>query len=604
MLRLASTVAFLINARAFDIDCQQSACPETCTCSSTACSDSIATCLNDAECSTVQSCALSCGCGDDDCLLQCAAKTTSPFALPVAECIKSKCPLSSLLKASHVDCGAAACKDVCECSNEKCDAEVEACLNDAECGQVQDCAMNCACGDDDCLLECAGKTSSPLALPVAECIKGKCPAASFLRATTSHVDCSASTCKEACECSNEHCDAEVEKCLGDAECAKVQDCAMSCGCGDDDCLLACAAKTSSPLALPVAECIKGKCSSASFLRATTSHVDCSASTCKAACECSNEHCDAEVEKCLGDAECAKVQDCAMGCGCGDDDCLLACAAKTSSPLALPVAECIKGKCSSASFLRATTSHVDCSASTCKAACECTNEHCDAEVEKCLGDAECAKVQDCAMTCGCGDDDCLLDCAGKTSSPLALPVAECIKGKCSSASFLRASTAQVDCSASSCQEACECTNEHCDVEVQKCLGDAECAKVQTCAMSCGCGDDDCMLACVEQSSSPLAAPVAECVVSKCHVAAAMLTAPHLSCHGAACEESCRCAKQKCIGPGLPCLLDPNCASFQACSFNCACGDADCAMACAQQTPSNKAMPLANCITQRCHSELNI
>merc|ERR1711971_1236249 len=200
-------------------------------------------------------------------------------------------------------------------------------------------------------------------------------------------------------------------------------------------------------------------------------------------------------------------------------------------------------CSSASFLRATSSHVDCSSSTCKEACECTNEHCDVEVQKCLGDAECAKVQDCAMKCGCGDDDCLLECAGKTSSPLALPVAECIKGKCSSASLLRTSNSQVDCGAATCKEACECTNEHCDAEVQKCLKNA-------------------------------------------------------------CEESCRCAKQKCIGPGLPCLLDPKCASFQACSFNCACGDADCAMACAQQTPSNKAMPLANCITQKCHTDLNI
>jgi len=261
-------------------------------------------------------------------------------------------------------------------------------------------------------------------------------------------------------------------------------------------------------------------------------------------------------------------------------------------------------CSAAPSLRASTSKVDCSGSTCKEACECTNEHCDVEVQKCLGDAECAKVQDCAMKCGCGDDDCLLECAGKTSSPLALPVAECIKGKCSSASLLRTSTSQVDCGAATCKEACECTNEHCDAEVQKCLEDAECAKVQTCAMGCSCGDDDCMLACVEKSNSPLAHPVAECVVSKCHVAAAMLTAPHLSCHGAACEESCRCAKQKCIGPGLPCLLDPKCASFQACSFNCACGDADCAMACAQQTPSNKAMPLANCITQKCHTDLNI
>jgi len=208
-----------------------------------------------------------------------------------------------------------------------------------------------------------------------------------------------------------------------------------------------------------------------------------------------------------------------------------------------------------------------------------------------------------MNCGCGDDECLLQCAGKTKSPFAVPVAECIKNKCPAASLLKATTSHVDCGGASCQAVCECTNENCDAEVHKCLDDPECAQVQTCAMGCQCGDEDCLMACVEKSNSPLARPVAECVVSKCHVAS-LLGAPNLSCHGSACEDSCKCAKKKCLGVGIPCLLDPNCASFQACSFNCGCGDADCALACGEQTPSAKAMPLATCITQRCHSDLNI
>merc|ERR1711971_608737 len=195
-------------------------------------------------------------------------------------------------------------------------------------------------------------------------------------------------------------------------------------------------------------------------------------------------------------------------------------------------------CSAAPSLRASTSKVDCSESTCKEACECTNEHCDVEVQKCLGDAECAKVQDCAMKCGCGDDDCLLECAvccdewfwlfPNVPTCCGAPDAICCyefttkqcnlcagdlgwtsgldghchhdlargtngSSPCSSASLLRTSPSQVDCGAATCKEACECTNEHCDAEVQKCLGDAECAKVQTCAMGCSCGDDDCMLA---------------------------------------------------------------------------------------------------------------
>ena len=74
--------------------------------------------------------------------------------------------------------------------------------------------------DADCLLECAGKTSSPLAIPVTACIKGKC-ADSFLRTSTSQVDGRATTCKEDCEYNNEQYHSEVQQCLGDAATGKT-----------------------------------------------------------------------------------------------------------------------------------------------------------------------------------------------------------------------------------------------------------------------------------------------------------------------------------------------------------------------------------------------
>merc|ERR1711971_811916 len=164
MLKLSTAFALWFGAQAFELDCQKSACPEMCMCSSEACSDSIGTCLDDGDCASVQDCAMTCGCGDDACLLQCAAKTTSPFAVPVAECIKSKCPVPSLLKASVSDaeCGAAACKEACECSNEQCHDEVHKCLDDPECAKVQACAMDCNCGDDNCLMSCVEKSNSPV----------------------------------------------------------------------------------------------------------------------------------------------------------------------------------------------------------------------------------------------------------------------------------------------------------------------------------------------------------------------------------------------------------------------------------------------------------
>jgi len=245
--------------------------------------------------------------------------------------------------------------------------------------------------------------------------------------------------------------------------------------------------------------------------------------------------------------------------------------------------------------------VDCSLSACPETCSCTTTRCLEPMNKCLDDADCAKLRDCPMQCGCGDQACLLECAGRTSSPLATPLAECIQSQCHS-NLLKTSARDVDCSASKCEDACQCSVDKCGDSIDACLADSECSKVQDCAMTCECGDDACMLGCAANSKSALAEPVAQCVASECHVEAMLRSsAPNLSCHGAACEDVCRCAKGKCLGVGMACLLDPHCASFQDCSFKCPCGDAQCAINCANGVSSSKAMPLANCIEQKCHHD---
>ena len=82
------------------------------------------------------------------------------------------------------------------------------------------------------------------------------------------------------------------------------------------------------------------------------------------------------------------------------------------------------KARKASLLKASASHAECVAAACKEACEGSNEQCHDEVHKCLDYPECA-VQDCTMTCGCGDNRRLLQCASKTTSPFAVLVAECV-----------------------------------------------------------------------------------------------------------------------------------------------------------------------------------
>merc|ERR1712048_903109 len=67
------------------------------------------------------------------------------------------------------------------------------------------------------------------------------------------------------------------------------------------------------------------------------------------------------------------------------------------------------------------SAVDCSKATCQSECECSLKQCTDPINACLADATCAKGQDCALSCACGDTACSLNCATQAGSPLALPV---------------------------------------------------------------------------------------------------------------------------------------------------------------------------------------
>merc|ERR1712048_1280071 len=86
---------------------------------------------------------------------------------------------------------------------------------------------------------------------------------------------------------------------------------------------------------------------------------------------------------------------------------------------------------------------------------------------------------------------------------------CINSKCSSVE-----ETAVDCSKATCQEECECSLKSCADPINACLADATCAKGQSCALGCACGDTACSLNCATQAGSPLALPVATCINSKC------------------------------------------------------------------------------------------
>merc|ERR1711957_43033 len=157
-----------------------------------------------------------------------AVKTPSTKALPVAQCINSKCASLSAPKAA-VDCTKSACESECTCSLSACADEIATCLDDATCAQAQGCALGCSCGDSACSLQCAVKTPSTKALPVAQCINSKCASLSAPKAA---VDCTKSACESECTCSLSACADEIATCLADATRAQAQGCALGCACGD------------------------------------------------------------------------------------------------------------------------------------------------------------------------------------------------------------------------------------------------------------------------------------------------------------------------------------------------------------------------------------
>ena len=286
-------------------------------------------------------------------------------------------------------------------------------------------------------------------------------AAPLLRTSTSQKDCGAAACKEACDYTNEHCDSEVQKCLGDAEC-------------------------------------------------------------KEACDYTNEHCDSEVQKCLGDAECA-VQTCAMGCNCGatSDD------VATTSTLAMKVSKSdlhfgSSSACSTASSqaaideqvlqrlpvveeairlqLRTGASHLQKIEMAPEAygiprSSRSTVRKLRVDRNKALHVVGVNNLTESQNRYEGHDQKQILP-PRKVNAVVndSKPPTDSSNSALSGASPVRVTTSKLDCSISTCNEACECTNENCGSEEQESLGDEECAKVDcgasTCKVAWKCTNEDC------------------------------------------------------------------------------------------------------------------
>merc|ERR1711871_1403207 len=145
--------------------------------------------------------------------------------------------------------------------------------------------------------------------------------------------------------------------------------------------------------------------------------------------------------------------CALACPCSDNACILKCAASSPSIKALPAAKCINSECSSTKLSSA--ADIDCSKATCQEACTCSLDKCASEIDECMAVPNCASAQTCALACGCGDTACTLKCAAASPSIKALPAAKCINSNCNMPPAVK-SSADIDCSKATCQEACTCS----------------------------------------------------------------------------------------------------------------------------------------------------
>merc|ERR1712050_534000 len=102
-------------------------------------------------------------------------------------------------------------------------------------------------------------------------------------------------------------------------------------------------------------------------------------------------------------------------------------------------------------------------------------------------------------------------------------AQCIETKCASdeMSAVGSLTVGVDCSKAACQTECKCALDKCADNINTCLADETCAKGQSCALACPCGDKACALKCAVANPSAKALPVAQCIETNCPSATEIL-----------------------------------------------------------------------------------
>jgi hypothetical protein len=295
----------------------------------------------------------------------------------------------------------------CLATSELCQDEYCGCLASAPCATFWQCALNCG-GDTDCFDDCELNNAEGY----ADYFKVR--------------DCMGQDCSDACmgvmplggcfNCLLDDCEGPLEGCQGDASCNEYLDC--TAGCQDFACVTGCyAAVPDSTEVNALLNCSDAQCSDPGECEGFMCQgfgdpcTDCAF----AAPSCNGAYCD-----CVGDTTCLGLSSCYNGCQPNDEACADACEATWFNGYGdyLLMLSCMGDSCSQ-----------DCGGVQALPTCTvCLASQCEAELEGCLGDADCNEYLDCVGACT--NPGCELGCytaAMDTTAIDALGV--CLTGTC-------------------------------------------------------------------------------------------------------------------------------------------------------------------------------
>lgn len=239
------------------------------TCLDTSCCAPNTACVSDADCTALVTCGDACR--DDACLSGCMTAHPTGAALldSLSTCVGTSCATACgggssgpPTSACGFGTGAAACDS---CLDTNCCGDANACLGDADCTALIDCAQTCSDSACEAACESAHPAGTAKMTALSTCANtacgGTCGGASS-GPGPGPASCGLTSGVATCDtCLDASCCAPTSACLGDADCTAIVGCYDACS--DAACAAACDAAhpTGSTKLTAVFTCVQTSCAS-------------------------------------------------------------------------------------------------------------------------------------------------------------------------------------------------------------------------------------------------------------------------------------------------------------------------------------------------------